>query len=141
MTIRLDHTIVSARDKDVSARFLSDMLGLGAPTHAGPFAMVQVENVSFDYVDGDDEEITSQHYAFLVSEEEFDAIFDRIRARGLTYWADPFRHEPNRINDWDGGRGVYFDDPSGHLLECITRSYGTGGTTTSRPHPLTTQRR
>ena len=123
MAIRLDHTIVSARDKDVSARFLSEMLGLPAPTHAGPFAMVKVEETSFDYVDSDGE-IASQHYAFLVSESEFDEIFGRIRARGLTYWADPHRHEPGRINDWDGGRGVYFDDPSGHLLEIITRPYG-----------------
>jgi len=138
MAIRLDHTIVSARDKDASARFLSEMLGLAAPTHAGPFAMVRVDDISFDYVDSEDE-IESRHYAFLVSETEFDEIFGRIRARGLTYWADPFRREPNRINDWDGGRGVYFDDPSGHLLECITRSYGTGGTTTSKPHPLTRQ--
>jgi len=138
MAIRLDHTIVSARDKDASARFLSEMLGLAAPTHAGPFATVRVDDISFDYVDSEDE-IESRHYAFLVSETEFDEIFGRIRARGLTYWADPFRREPNRINDWDGGRGVYFDDPSGHLLECITRSYGTGGTTTSKPHPLTRQ--
>src|SRR6187402_801444 len=102
MAIRLDHTIVSARDKDVSARFLSEMLGLAAPTHAGPFAMVQVDATSFDFVDSNDGEITSQHYAFLVSEQEFDEIFGRIRARGLTYWADPFRREPGRINDWDG---------------------------------------
>jgi len=141
MAIRLDHTIVSARDKDVSARFLSEMLGLSAPTHAGPFAMVQVDDTSFDFVDSDEEEIASQHYAFLVSEQEFDEIFGRIRARGLTYWADPFGREPGRVNDWDGGRGVYFDDPSGHLLECITRTYGTGGTTTSKPHPLVAQRR
>jgi hypothetical protein len=85
MAIRLDHTIVSARDKDLSARFLSEMLGLSAPTHAGPFAMVRVDATSFDYVDSDDQEIRSQHYAFLVSESEFDEIFGRIRARGLTY--------------------------------------------------------
>jgi catechol 2,3-dioxygenase-like lactoylglutathione lyase family enzyme len=141
MAIRLDHTIVSARDKDASARFLSEILGLAVPTHAGPFAMVQVDDTSFDYVDSDTQEITSQHYAFLVSEREFDEIFGRIRSRGLEYWADPFRRERDRINDWDGGRGVYFDDPNGHLLEIITRSYGTGGTTTSKPHPLLAQAR
>src|SRR5262245_17633637 len=88
MAIRLDHTIVSARDKEVSPRSLSEMVGVAAPGHARPFAMVQVDEASFDYVDSD-EEIRSQHYAFLVSESEFDEIFGRIRARGLTYWADP----------------------------------------------------
>ena len=140
MTIKLDHTIVRARDKDASARFLSEMFGLPAPTHAGPFAMVRVDDTSIDYVDEDDERFDSQHYAFLVSETEFDEIFGRIRSRGLTYWADPFRKEPGRTNDWDGGRGVYFDDPNGHLLEIITRTYGTGGTTSSKPHPLTAGR-
>ena len=81
-------------------------------------------------------EITSQHYAFLVDEVEFDKIFERIRERRLTYWADPGRRERDQINTWDGGRGVYFDDPNGHLLEIITRPYGSGGTTASRPHPL-----
>jgi hypothetical protein len=71
-----------------------------------------------------------------VDESELDGIFERIRERGLTYWADPGRHERDRINAWDGGRGVYFDDPNGHLLEIITRPYGSGGTTSSRPHPL-----
>ncbi len=65
------------------------------------------------------DEIASQHYAFLVDEDEFDQIFGRIRERGLDYWADPFRRERGRINEWDGGRGVYFDDPNGHLLEVI----------------------
>jgi hypothetical protein len=81
-------------------------------------------------------EITSQHYAFLVSEAEFDEIFERIRQRRLPYWADPGRHEPDQINTWDGGRGVYFPEPNGHLLEIITRPYGSGGTTASRVHPL-----
>jgi hypothetical protein len=68
---------------------------------------------------------------------EFDEIFARIRDRALRYWADPFRHEPDQINTWDGGRGVYFDDPNGHLLEIITRPYVSGGTTTDHPHALT----
>ena len=140
MVIKLDHTIVRARDKDASARFLSEMFGLPAPTHAGPFAMVRVDDTSIDYVDEEDERFDSQHYAFLVSEAEFDEIFGRIRARGLTYWADPFRKEPGRTNDWDGGRGVYFDDPNGHLLEIITRPYGSGGTEVKNPHPLVAAR-
>ncbi|MDP9130008.1 MAG: hypothetical protein M3N35_06440, partial [Candidatus Binatota bacterium] len=78
----------------------------------------------------------SQHYAFLVSEAEFDEIFARIRDRRLAYWADPGRNESGQINTWDGGRGVYFNDPNGHLLEIITRPYGSGGTTASRVHPL-----
>ena len=136
MAIRLNHTIVAAHDKETSANFLTDILGLAAPSLVGPFAVVQVsEDTSLDYVDADGE-IMSQHYAFLVEENEFDEIFGRIRERRLTYWADPHRHERDQINTWDGGRGVYFDDPNGHLLEIITRPYGSGGTTASRVHPL-----
>jgi hypothetical protein len=116
--------------------FLTEILGLPAPSLVGPFAVVRVsDDTSLDYIDADGE-ITPQHYAFLVDESEFDEIFGRIRARGLSYWADPGRHEREQINTWDGGRGLYFDDPNGHLLETITRPYGSGGTTTSRPHPL-----
>ena len=136
MPVRLNHTIVAAREKDVAANFLTEILGLPPPTSVGPFAVVQVgDDTSLDFVDSSDE-IASQHYAFLVDEDEFDQIFGRIRERGLDYWADPFRRERGRINEWDGGRGVYFDDPDHHLLEILTRPYGTGGTTTSRPHPL-----
>jgi catechol 2,3-dioxygenase-like lactoylglutathione lyase family enzyme len=136
MAIRLNHTIVAAHDKDTSAMFLTEILGLPAPSLLGPFAVVRVgDDTSLDYITADGE-ITSQHYAFLVDEIEFDEIFERIRERRLTYWADPGRHERDQINTWDGGRGLYFDDPNGHLLEIITRPYGTGGTTASRPHPL-----
>jgi len=136
MAIRLNHTIVAAQERDSSAMFLTEILGLPAPALVGPFAVVRVsDDTSLDYIAADGE-ITSQHYAFLVDEIEFDQIFDRIRERGLTYWADPGRRERDQINTWDGGRGVYFDDPNGHLLEIITRPYGSGGTTASRPHPL-----
>src|SRR5262249_58607777 len=81
-------------------------------------------------------EISSQHYAFLVSEIEFDQISARIRERNLPYWADPARRLRDQINTWDDGRGVYFEDPNGHLLEAITRPYGSGGTTVDQPHPL-----
>jgi len=136
MAIRLNHTIVAAREKETAAKFLTEILGIPAPSRVGPFEVVQVsEDTSLDDIDADGE-ITSQHYAFLVDEVEFDEIFGRIRERRLTYWADPHRHERDQINTWDGGRGVYFDDPNGHLLEIITRSYGSGGTTTSRIHPL-----
>jgi catechol 2,3-dioxygenase-like lactoylglutathione lyase family enzyme len=137
MAIRLNHTIVAAHDKETAAKFLSEILGLPAlPSLVGPFAVVRVsDDTSLDYIDTDGE-ITSQHYAFLVDENEFDEIFERIRKRRLTYWADPGRRERDQINSWDGGRGVYFDDPNGHLLEIITRPYGSGGTTTAQLHPL-----
>lgn len=140
MAVYLNHTIVAARDKDVSARFLSDVLGLPPPELVGPFSIVQVGDTSLDYMDVDGE-IASQHYAFLVTEREFDAIFARIRERDLPYWADPYRRERDRINEWDGGRGAYFDDPDGHLLEILTRPYGSGGSTTTKPHPLLAQAR
>jgi catechol 2,3-dioxygenase-like lactoylglutathione lyase family enzyme len=139
MAIRLNHTIVAANDKKTAARFLTEILGLPTPLLVGPFAVVRVsDDTSLDYIDAGDE-IKSQHYAFLVDESEFDQIFQRIRERGLSYWADPGRQERGQINTWDGGRGVYFDDPNGHLLEIITRPYGSGGTTASRTHPLFAQ--
>jgi catechol 2,3-dioxygenase-like lactoylglutathione lyase family enzyme len=142
MAIRLNHTIVAAHDKEASAVFLTEILGLPPPVRLGPFAVVRVgDDTSLDYMNVDDYrgapgEIASQHYAFLVSELEFDAIFARIRERGLPYWADPYRRERDKINGWDDGRGVYFEDPNGHLLEVLTRPYGSGGTAASRPHPL-----
>jgi catechol 2,3-dioxygenase-like lactoylglutathione lyase family enzyme len=127
MTVQLDHTIVAAHDKQASARFLADVLGLEAGPPYGPFVPVRLPNgVTLDFAETH-EEITPQHYAFLVSEDEFDAIFARVRARGLTYWADPFHTRPGRINHHDGGRGTYFDDPDGHRLEILTRPYGSGG--------------
>ena len=124
MTAHLNHTIVHARDKVASARFLTDILGLEPPGTYGPFAVVELGNgVSLDYVTSDGV-ITSQHYAFLVSEEEFDAIHARIVERGLEFWADPYHRQPGRINTNDGGRGVYWDDPDGHRLEIITVPYG-----------------
>jgi extradiol dioxygenase family protein len=126
MTIQLNHTIVKVHDKQESATFLADLLGLGAPVPYGPFLVVELENgVSLDFAD-DHGPAYPQHYAFLVSEAEFDAIFGRIRERGLDYWADPFQKRPGEINTNDGGRGVYWLEPSGHFLEIITRPYGSG---------------
>ena len=123
MPVQLNHTIVAARDKRTSARFLADLLGLGPPSTYGPFAVVELANdVSLDFVD--DQQVHPRHYAFLVTEEEFDEIFGRIRARGLDFWADPFQQQPGEINTHDGGRGVYWLDPNGHVLEIITRPYG-----------------
>jgi len=127
MTVRLNHTIVHARDKRASATFLADILGLPDAIPFGPFLAVQTSNdVTLDFLDADGE-ITVEHYAFLVDENEFDEIFGRIRERNLPYWADPARQQPNEINTRDGGRGVYFEDPSGHVLEILTRPYGSGG--------------
>jgi catechol 2,3-dioxygenase-like lactoylglutathione lyase family enzyme len=127
MAAQLNHTIVSVRDKHESATFLAEILGLDEPTPYGPFLVVRVDNdVSLDFAD-DHGPINPQHYAFLVTEDDFDEIFGRIRARGLSYWADPGRHRRGEINTNDGGRGVYWEDPSGHFLEIITRPYGSGG--------------
>jgi catechol 2,3-dioxygenase-like lactoylglutathione lyase family enzyme len=126
MAIGLNHTIVWCRDQQRSAGFLTDLFGLPDAYRFGPFLIVEMANgVSLDYheVDG---EIPSQHYAFLVGESDFDAIFGRIVERGLDHWADPMKHAAQAINHNDGGRGVYFDDPDGHFLEIITRPYGSG---------------
>jgi catechol 2,3-dioxygenase-like lactoylglutathione lyase family enzyme len=136
MAVRLNHTIVAARDRDASALFLTELLGLPPPLVLGPFAVVQVgDDTSLDYM-ATEAEIVSQHYAFLVSEVEFDEIYARICERRLAYWSDPGRQHRDQINGWDDGRGLYFDDPNGHLLEIITRPYGSAGTTASKPHPL-----
>jgi catechol 2,3-dioxygenase-like lactoylglutathione lyase family enzyme len=126
MPIELNHTIVHARDPLASATFLAEILGREAPFRFGPFHCVQLDNrVTLDFLPAD-EHLTIEHYAFLVDEAEFDAIFQRIRQRGLAYWADPFHRQPGEINRHDGGRGVYWNDPDGHYLEIITRPYGSG---------------
>ena len=125
MAVELNHTIVWCRDQRVSATFLSEMLGLADPVRFGPFLEVEVaNNVILAYHETEDD-IASQHYAFLIDEEEFDQVFGRINARGLDYWADPAQRRPGRINHDDGGRGVYFADPDDHFLEVITRPYGS----------------
>ncbi len=122
MPVQLNHTIVPVKDKQESAEFLAEILGLGPPRAFGPFLCVETANqVSLDF--DDRWGAVSSHYAFLVTEEEFDAIFERVRARGLTYWADPGHHQPNQLNA--NGRGFYFEDPSGHNLEVLTRPYGS----------------
>jgi catechol 2,3-dioxygenase-like lactoylglutathione lyase family enzyme len=126
MSVELNHTIVRVRDKSESAHFLAELLGLGAPQPFGRFLVVKTGNgVSLDFAD-DHGPVSPQHYAFLVSESDFDQIFARIRDRQLPYWADPRRNRPGEFNTNDGGRGVYWEDPSGHVLEIITRPYGSG---------------
>jgi len=128
MSVDLNHTIVAARDRKAAAEFLATILGLTVGPPFGPFIPVATGNgVTLDFMDTDPDQIVPQHYAFLVSEEEFDAIFARIQAAGVTYYADPGHHEAGEINHHDGGRGAYFEDPNGHNLEIITRPYGSGG--------------
>jgi catechol 2,3-dioxygenase-like lactoylglutathione lyase family enzyme len=122
MTAALDHMIVFARDRDASAAFLAEMLGAPEPTQAGHFTQVQVDHgLTVDFMNTT-EHVATQHYAFLVSEAQFDASFAKIAARKQNHWADPYRRRPNEVNRLDGdGRVVYFDDPSGHFLEIRTR--------------------
>src|SRR5437588_4049643 len=127
MPIAFNHTIVAARDKRESAEFLTELFGLPSPVPFGPFQTVTLEHgASLDYADvPDDEEIRPQHYAFLVSEDDFDAIYGKIQSRGLQHWADPRQARPGEINHNHGGRGVYFLDPAGHAMEILTRPYGS----------------
>lgn len=124
MAVELNHTIVHARNAEGSAGFLSDILGLPPPRRFGPFMVVDAANgVSLDYL-STDEDFIIEHYAFLVSEAEFDDIFARLAARGVEHFADPRLSRKGEINRNDGGRGCYFKDPDGHVLEIITRPYG-----------------
>jgi catechol 2,3-dioxygenase-like lactoylglutathione lyase family enzyme len=126
MSVQLNHTIVSCRDQQRSAEFLTGILGLSPATRFGHFLVVQADNgVSLDFSEASGP-ITSQHYAFLVGEAEFDAAFERLLAQDVPYWADPSRTQRQAINHRDGGRGLYFEDPDGHLLEILTRPYGSG---------------
>lgn len=125
MSVELNHTIVHARDKRESAEFLAGILGLEVGAEWGPFVPLATANgVTLDFATAPEESIVAQHYAFLVSEAEFDTAFARIEELGLTYYADPHRERPGEINHNDGGRGVYFLDPVGHAMEIITRPYG-----------------
>ena len=125
MSVELNHTIIWCSDKEKSAGFLTDILGRPAARPFYHFLVVDLDNqVSLEFYEKEGP-VSRQHYAFLMGEAEFDAAFARIEGRGLIYWADPARTKPGEINRHDGGRGVYFEDPDGHLLEIITRPYGS----------------
>ena len=125
MPVQLNHTIVHSKDPKAGAEFLAEVLGVDPPRHWGPFDVVEVAHgLSLDYIDVGDAEITPQHYAFLVTEPEFDEIFSRIQARGLDFYADPHGDLKGQINHNDGGRGLYWSDPDGHWLEILTVPYG-----------------
>ncbi len=124
MTAQLNHTIVWCHDNVKSARFLADILGRPEPQRFLHFQIVTLDNgVSIDFM-AKDGEVAMQHYAYLVDDLTFDHGMARIAALGLTFWADPARTAPGEINHHDGGRGVYFKDPDGHLLELLTTPYG-----------------
>ncbi|APY85842.1 VOC family protein [Streptomyces alfalfae] len=130
MSVELNHTIVHARDNRESAEFFTDLLGLEITGEWGPFVAVALSNgVTLDFATVPAEHLTPQHYAFLVSEAEFDAAYEKITARGIEHWADPHQKRPGEINRNDGGKGVYFLDPSQHAMELITVPYG------GRPNP------
>jgi catechol 2,3-dioxygenase-like lactoylglutathione lyase family enzyme len=128
--MRLDHTIVPAKDRVASARFFAEIFGLTVEPDTSHFAAVRInESLTFDFADepeawggpGFDPRVgRSHHYAFHVSDAEFDAIFARVKARGIPYGGGPFRHTDGTINTRGGGRGFYFEDPYGHLLEVMT---------------------
>jgi catechol 2,3-dioxygenase-like lactoylglutathione lyase family enzyme len=125
VTVTLEHLLVPAHDRERSARFLSELLGLeylGLGSTAGPpaFARVQVGPTTLDFVDAG--EFEAEHYAFQVSEDELDAVLERVKGAGLSFYADPGHEHAGELNDWNGGRGFYFSDPNdGHNLELLTR--------------------
>ena len=124
--IHFNHTIVHSADRAVEARFFTEMFGLPPAVEMGHFLVAHIaDQASIDFMAANGD-VAGQHYAFLVSESDFDGIHGRIVDRGIQHWADPTAHRPGEINDHDGGRGVYFQSPSGHYLEIITRPYGGG---------------
>jgi catechol 2,3-dioxygenase-like lactoylglutathione lyase family enzyme len=126
MSIEFNHTLVHAKDIWVAAREVGHVLGLPEPSAYGPFAVLQFDNgATLDFIE-DLGEITAQHYAFLVGEDDFDVIWGRLKTDGRQWWADPHKRRPAEINHEDGGRGLYWQGPDGHWLEIITRPYGSG---------------
>lgn len=124
MGVELNHTIAWCSNKTRSAEFLTDVLGLPKARRFMHFLVVELSNgVSIDYFETTDH-IAIQHFAFLVSDSEFDEVYERLSKGGIEIWADPARTKPGEINRNDGGRGLYFLDPDGHMMEIITRPYG-----------------
>jgi len=125
MAIILNHTIVPARDKEASARFFADIFGLKYEGPGGHFAPVRVnETLTLDFDEADSFDI--HHYAFHVSDAEFDSIFKRVQEAGIAYGSEPWDQKNGKLNNWNGGRGVYFCDPNGHILELMTRVSSVG---------------
>jgi catechol 2,3-dioxygenase-like lactoylglutathione lyase family enzyme len=128
MSVTFNHSILAARDRHESARFLAELLGLEQPTSWGAFTQVRLDGgVFIQFAEPPVEEIQMQHYAFLVDDDRFDEILARVQARRIPYMADPNPSRPQQINTNHGGRGFYFHDPSGHGFEVLTRPYGSLG--------------
>jgi catechol 2,3-dioxygenase-like lactoylglutathione lyase family enzyme len=126
MPVTFNHSILAARHRHKSARFLAEVLGVPEPTSWGPFAQVKLdEGVFIQFAEPPAAEIQMQHYAFLVDDDRFDAILGRVEALGIPYTADPNPSRPQQINTNHGGRGFYFRDPAGHGFEVLTRPYGS----------------
>ncbi|MDH3642348.1 MAG: VOC family protein [Gammaproteobacteria bacterium] len=123
MTIELNHTIVPCHDNEASARFFADLFGFEYAGPLGHFAPVRIDSQALTLDFDTRTDFHSQHYAFKVSEAEFDEIFARVQELNLQYGSGPRSPEDGEINHWNGGRGVYFRDPNGHLLELLTRDY------------------
>jgi catechol 2,3-dioxygenase-like lactoylglutathione lyase family enzyme len=123
LKIELNHTIVPAHDKEQSARFYERIFGFKYEGRLGHFAPVRIESQSLSLDFDNSQSFQPHHYAFKVGETEFDEIFGRVKAEGLAYGSGPFSPDDMKINNWNGGRGVYFRDPNGHLLELLTRDY------------------
>lgn len=125
MSVEFNHTILPAKDAEASAAFLAKMLALPGRKRWSPFWMATTDNgVSLDYMDVN-HRLAAQHYAFLVDDKSFDGILFRIEKAGLNYWVDPDKSTLG-LNRHDDGSGLYFDELNGHLLEVITRPYGSG---------------
>lgn len=124
MAVQLNHTIVACHDKDASAHFLAHILGLETVPFAHFLTIPMANAISLDFDERD--VVPPQHYAFLVDDAEFDAIFSRVQEASIPYYAFPGRNQPGELNHRDGGRGFYFQDPNGHSLEILTRPYGSG---------------
>ncbi|MBA8822876.1 catechol 2,3-dioxygenase-like lactoylglutathione lyase family enzyme [Saccharopolyspora lacisalsi] len=125
MTTLFNHTIIAAHDKQRSASFFTEMFGLPPAEPGGVFLVVHLDGGVLLQFAEPGIDFPPQHYAFLVTEDDFDGIHGRIRTAGVEHWADPHGKLPQQYNTNHGGRGVYFCDPSGHYLEAITRPYGS----------------
>lgn len=125
MTIELNHTIVAAHDNEASARFYVELFGFDYDGPLGHFAPVRIKGQALTLDFDNRRDFDRQHYAFKVSEAEFDEIFERLKQQELVYGSGPRTPEDGEINHWNGGRGVYFRDPNGHLLELLTKDYTT----------------
>jgi catechol 2,3-dioxygenase-like lactoylglutathione lyase family enzyme len=119
MAITLNHTIVPARDKEAAAKFFARIFGLEFDGESGHFVPVRV-NDTLTLLFDEEPSFESHHYAFHVDDADFDAILGRVRQAGLAYGSAPWSLDDGKLNDWNGGRGVYFQDPDGHVLELMT---------------------